>query len=135
MRYSVAIEMGDDKHAYGVAVPDLPGCFSAGDTVDEALANAEEAILLYLEDIVDDGKAPPAATPLAELHGNPDYRDWAWAVVDVDIAKLSNKATRVNITLPDRLLHTIDDHAQSRGESRSGFLARAAIEALSRDAA
>lgn len=31
MRYSVAIEPGDDRHAFGVVVPDLPGCFSAGD--------------------------------------------------------------------------------------------------------
>ena len=29
MRYPIAIETGDSKHAYGVVVPDLPGCFSA----------------------------------------------------------------------------------------------------------
>jgi len=46
MRYPIAIESGDSKHAYGVVVPDLPGCFSAGDTLDEALTNAREAILL-----------------------------------------------------------------------------------------
>ena len=40
MRYPIAIETGDSKHAYGVVVPDLPGCFSAGDTLDEALTNA-----------------------------------------------------------------------------------------------
>jgi len=46
MRYPVVIEPGDEGHAFGVVVPDLPGCFSAGDTLDEALANVEEAILL-----------------------------------------------------------------------------------------
>ena len=40
MKYPIAIEPGDDKHAYGVVVPDLPGCFSAGDTLDEAMDNA-----------------------------------------------------------------------------------------------
>jgi hypothetical protein len=40
MRYPIAIETGDAEHAYGVVVPDLPGCFSAGDTLDEALANS-----------------------------------------------------------------------------------------------
>jgi predicted RNase H-like HicB family nuclease len=44
MRYPIAIEPGDAKTAFGVAVPDLPGCFSAGDTLDEAIANAAEAI-------------------------------------------------------------------------------------------
>ena len=39
MRYPIAIEVGDKKHAYGVVVPDLPGCFSAGDTLEEALSN------------------------------------------------------------------------------------------------
>ena len=44
MRYPIAIETGDDSHAFGVVVPDLPGCFSAGDTLDEAIDNAKEAI-------------------------------------------------------------------------------------------
>ncbi len=135
MRYPIAIELGDGKHAYGVVVPDLPGCFSAGDTLDEAIANAEEAILLYLEDATDAGQAPVAPSALEKLRRRKEWRGWTWGVVDVDIAKLSSKATRVNITLPDRLLDTIDRHARKRGESRSGFLARAAIEALSRDAA
>jgi hypothetical protein len=41
MRYVVAIEKGDKRHAYGVVVPDLPGCFSAGDTLDEALSGTD----------------------------------------------------------------------------------------------
>ncbi len=130
MRYPIAIELGDSSHAYGVIVPDLPGCYSAGDTLDEAIANVEEAILLYLEDAVDAGKAPPPPSKLEALRARRKYRNWTWAVVDVDLAKLSNKAVRLNITLPDRLLHTIDAYAQSHGESRSGFLARAAIEAM-----
>jgi predicted RNase H-like HicB family nuclease len=45
MQYPIAIETGDEKHAYGVVVPDLPGCFSAGDTLDEALTNARETMV------------------------------------------------------------------------------------------
>ena len=44
MRYPIAIEPGEAKTAFGVVVPDLPGCFSAGDTLDEAIANAAETI-------------------------------------------------------------------------------------------
>lgn len=134
MRYPIAIEPGDGTHAYGVVVPDLPGCFSAGDTLDEAIANAEEAMLLYLEDAVDAGHAPPPASTLESLRARAKRSGWSLAVVDVDMARLSTKSVRVNITLPDRLLDTIDTFAQKHGESRSGFLARAAIEALSRAA-
>lgn len=44
MLYPIAIEPGDETHAFGVIVPDIPGCFSAGDTLEEAYANAKEAI-------------------------------------------------------------------------------------------
>jgi predicted RNase H-like HicB family nuclease len=54
MRYPIAIETFDAEHAYGVVVLNLPGCFSAGDTLDEALANSREAILLHVEGLLDD---------------------------------------------------------------------------------
>jgi predicted RNase H-like HicB family nuclease len=129
MRYPIAIELGGDT-AYGVAVPDLPGVFSAGDTLDEALANAEEAILLGLEDYLERGEAFPAPSDLAALVAGKTYRGWTWFVVDVDISKLSTKAVRVNITLPDRVLSSIDAYATAHGETRSGFLARAAVAAM-----
>ena len=43
MRYPVVIHKDPDSD-YGVTVPDLPGCFTAGDTVDDAIAQAAEAI-------------------------------------------------------------------------------------------
>lgn len=55
MRYPIAIEHGDDKHAFGVVVPDLPGCFSAGDTIDEAIDNVKEVIELWIETVIDEG--------------------------------------------------------------------------------
>ena len=46
MRYPIVIEPGTDATAFGVIVPDLPGCFSAGDSLDEAVLGAEEACRL-----------------------------------------------------------------------------------------
>lgn len=66
MKYPIAIEPGDPQHAFGVVVPDLPGCFSAGDTLDEALDNAREAIELWLETVIDDGGTVPEPRLLAE---------------------------------------------------------------------
>lgn len=130
MRYAIAIENGDAKHAYGVVVPDLPGCFSAGDTLDEALTNSREAILLHLEGLLDEGRPFPAPTPLEQLQKKRTYRGWTWAIVDVDASELGDKAARINITLPQRILRAVDAHARKQGESRSGFLARAALDAM-----
>jgi predicted RNase H-like HicB family nuclease len=130
MRFPVAIEPGDETHAYGVVVPDLPGCFSAGDTLDEAIANAPEAILLHLDGLLDGAEGIPESKPLEEHRKNPDFEGWLWAVVDVDLNALSDRAERVNITLPHRVLRAVDAFAKRVGETRSGFLARAALMAM-----
>jgi predicted RNase H-like HicB family nuclease len=134
MRYPIAIETGDAKHAFGVVVPDLPGCFSAGDTLDEALTNAREAILLHLEGMLDDGKAFPAPTLIEELQKKRGFRGWTWAVVEVDVSELGDKAARINITLPQRILRAVDAYARKQGETRSGFIARAALDAMRKPA-
>ena len=134
MRYPVAIETGDAKHAFGVVVPDLPGCFSAGDTLDDALTNSREAILLHLEGLLDDAQPFPAPSPIELLRKKRNYRGWTWAVVDVDAGELGDKAARINITLPQRILRAIDSHAKKQGETRSGFLARAALDAIRKPA-
>ena len=124
MRYPIAIEPGDKRHAFGVVVPDLPGCFSAGDTLDQAIDNASEAIELWLETVIDDGGAIPAPRSITEHQKNSEFSGWVWALVNVDLAQLSDKVERVNITLPARVLRRIDAAAKAAGESRSGFIAR-----------
>ena len=124
MRYPIAIEPGDRRHAFGVVVPDLPGCFSAGDTLDEAIDNATEAITLWLETVIDDGGTVPAPRSISEHQKNPQFAGWIWALVNIDLAQLSDKVERINITLPARVLRRIDAAAKDAGESRSGFIAR-----------
>jgi len=129
MKYPIAIEPGTKRHAFGVVVPDLPGCFSAGDTLDEALDNAKEAIELWLETVIDDGGAVPEPGNITKHHADPEYAGWVWAVVSVDLAELADKVERVNITLPARVLRRIDAAAKAAGESRSGFIAHLALRA------
>jgi len=129
MRYPIAIEAGDKAHAFGVVVPDLPGCFSAGDTLDEAIDNAREAIELWLETVIDDGGAIPEPRAITDHQADSDYAAWIWAVVSIDLAELSDKVERVNVTLPARVLRRIDAAAKAAGESRSGFIAHLALKA------
>ena len=128
----VPIVIHKDKNAdYGVTVPDLPGCFSAGDTVDAAMINAVEAIECHIEGLLMEDEPVPTALTIEHHRKNRRYSSGVWALVDVDISKLSGKAKRVNITLPERLLHQIDSFASKTGESRSGLLAHAATEYVS----
>ena len=76
MKYPFVVEPGDENHAFGVVVPDLPGCFSAGDTLAEAFANAREAINLWLEVAIDEGREIPMPSPVSEIAKNPDYAGW-----------------------------------------------------------
>jgi len=58
--------------AYGVVVPDLPGCTSAGDTIDEARRNAIEAVRLWIEDVEADGEELPRPRTLEVLRADPE---------------------------------------------------------------
>ena len=130
MNYPIAIEH-EPGSAYGVLFPDLPGCFSAGDTLDEAIANASEALAFHIEGLLDAGEKIPAPLDLEHHAANPEFTGMIWAVVHMDLASLSGKSKRLNISLPERVLRRIDAAAQKNGESRSGYLARVALESAS----
>jgi predicted RNase H-like HicB family nuclease len=128
MRYPIAIEPGDDTHAFGVVVPDLPGCFSAGDTLDETLSNAEEAVVAWIDMMLDHDQPIPQPSSIDSLRSeHPEFVNWIWAVVSVDPARLDDKIERVNITLPRRVLARLDAAARAAGETRSGYIARIAL--------
>ena len=130
MRFPAVIHK-DEESGYGVTVPDLPGCFSAGDTLEEAIESAHEAVACHIEGLLMDGEPVPAQAPL-EDHQASDGGDGIWALVTVDISKLSSKARRINITVPARVLAIVDEAAAREGETRSGLLARAALSYVQR---
>jgi predicted RNase H-like HicB family nuclease len=121
----------DDGINYGVTVPDLVDCFSHGNSLDEAMESAREAIDFHIEGLVEMGSDIPTPHCILEYRANPDFADGLWSVVDVDVRRFEGKSEKINITLPKRLLVQIDTCAKARGKSRSGFLADAARDALS----
>jgi predicted RNase H-like HicB family nuclease len=70
--YIAIIEDAGPEHAVGVWFPDLPGCTSAGNDIDEALRNAPEALELYVESLRSDGKPMPRPRTLTELKADPE---------------------------------------------------------------
>ena len=131
MRYPVVIHK-DKSSDYGVTVPDLPGCFSAGDTLEDALTQAVEAIECHLEGLLLDGDEIPPVQSIETHLKNRDYAGGTWALVSVDLSRLASKAKRINITLPERVLALVDEQARREGETRSGLLARAALDYIGR---
>ena len=126
MRYPIVIHH-DEGSSYGVTVPDLPGCFSAGETIEEALDLAPEAIVGHIETLLMEGQPIPEQRPLEIHQADAAYADGIWALVEVDLAKLSGKAVRINVTMPARVLAIADEVAAREGESRSGLLASAVL--------
>ena len=132
MLYPIAVEKGSDTEAYGVIVPDIKGCFSAGDTFEEALRNVKEAIADHLEILAEDGEEIPLASEASAFLDDSDYQGFIWAVVDIDVSRYLGKAEKVNVTLPSRLIRLIDDQVgkDRTYKSRSAFLAAGAERLL-----
>ena len=128
MLYAIAIDRGDSS--FGVRVPDLPGCFSGGDSFQDAVDSAREAIEAHVELLVESGESIPVATNLDEWQSDPEYSDAVWALVEVDVSRLMGKSEKINVTLPSLLIRRIDQSVESHPEygSRSGFLARVAAD-------
>lgn len=131
MLIAVVIHKDPDSD-YGVTVPDLPGCYSAGYSIEDALAQTREAIELHLEGMFEDGGSLPDLSTIENLRRRKNYRDGTWAIVEIDLSKISGRAKRINITLPERLLDQIDKAASAERISRSGYLAKAAMERMSK---
>jgi len=70
----------------------------------------------------------PASVALEVHKEQPDFSEGIWAFVDIDLSKLSGKVRRINVTISERILTRIDNFAIAHGESRSGFIAAAAME-------
>lgn len=127
MLYPILIQT-DNGESYGVIIPDVPGCFSAGDSVDEAMAGAKEALSLHFEEMVKDGEAIPYAKTVRD-HLNEFGSDGIWAVVDVDIEPYLGGSERVNVTIPKVLLQQAD----RRYHNRSAYITKLIIDDLSKN--
>jgi predicted RNase H-like HicB family nuclease len=136
MKFTIAIEAGTKKTAFGVVVPDLPGCFSAGDTVEEAFDNAREAIKAHCEILAEEKKDLPVAKAMSEWQADEEYKGWTWGIVDVEVERFFGPAEKINITVPALTLRRIDAYVASHHvHSRSAFLVKAAEETMRRETA
>jgi predicted RNase H-like HicB family nuclease len=133
-RYVVLVD--GHSGAYGVVVPDLPGCSSAGGTIDEALSNAQEALSLWADEMIAQGGQIPAPRAMEAMINDPDITaaiGTGAALALVPLVRDSGQPTRANISLDRGLLEAIDEAAAARGLTRSAFLATAAREKIANE--
>jgi predicted RNase H-like HicB family nuclease len=119
--------------AYGVTVPDLPGCTSGGSTTDEALRNAVEAVRLWAEDAIADGEVLPQPRSIETLRGDPGIAEAiaeGAALAIVPLLLDAGRPAKANLSIDAGLLSAIDEAAKARGLTRSAFLATAAREKI-----
>lgn len=122
MNYFYAVVHKDQDSAFGVHFPDLPGCFSAADRLEDVIPNACEALDLWFED---EAEATPSSVEEVRRIAADDLAEGAFLVA---VPRLSNSAklTRVNISLDRGMLAAIDAAAGQRKLTRSAFLSEAA---------
>jgi predicted RNase H-like HicB family nuclease len=117
---------------YGVVFPDLPGCVTTGETVENAVAMAIEALAGHVGTMIEANELVPE--PAAFDKPLPDWlADIAGKVVVATVlvpVEIPSRSVRINISLDDALLARLDRAAAADHETRSGFIARAVRELL-----
>ena len=107
----------DENTGYGVTVPSLPGCFSYGDTLEQAIEESKQAILFHIEGLLEDGIEPETNQPdLATLINDPEYAGAQWFGIEMNIDHLT--------------LKKVDTYVSQTHDTRSNFLAKAALERI-----
>lgn len=131
MRSYWALVHGSGR-AFGISFPDVPGCISAGDSLEDVLTEGSEALSAHLALLRAEGDPVPKARSHAELVSNPDA-DWdvdeaAWHLVPVrDVAA---PRLRVNVMVDPAVLREADDAAAAVGQTRSSYVEDALRERL-----
>jgi predicted RNase H-like HicB family nuclease len=131
MRYTAFIHKDSDTD-YGVSFPDVPGCIAVGQTVEEALESATEALAFHIEGTEEDGDPIPSPRPLEDILRDPQLAEWREGAVlaSVPLIRDLGSTTRINVSLDLGLLQAIDGEAKIRKQTRSAFIASAVRKEL-----
>ncbi|MFN0192311.1 MAG: type II toxin-antitoxin system HicB family antitoxin [Aestuariivirga sp.] len=130
MTYYIGLVHKDSDSAFGVQFPDLPGCFSAADSMDDLVGNASEALSLWAEDT-----ALPAARSIEQIVADRDIAAELAAgafLISVPFMENDTRVVSANISLERGVLKAIDAAAKRRKLTRSAFLAQAARREIER---
>ena len=134
-RYGAIVD--GKRGAYGVVIPDLPGCTAMGRTIDEALRNAAGAAVAWAEVAKANGVKIPRPRAIEDLRGDAEVieelaQGGTFALVPLVLD--SGRPAKANLSIDAGLLEAIDEAAEAKGLTRSAFIASAAREKIIEDA-
>ena len=128
-RYLAIIDAADG--VLGAYFPDAPGCVAMGDTEDEVIDNAADALAEWAADVLAAGESLPRPRTYQELLKAGEYGVGTGGLVaHIPLILETGKLARANISLDAGLLADIDEAAARRGVTRSAFLAAAARDKI-----
>jgi len=116
----IALVTGTPAAGYAATFPDFPECVVNAANPTDLLFQAREAINSKLATLAAEGQRWPAPTPLEDVERTP-----CSFVVIVDVAR-DDVVVRINLSISEQLLKRVDEAAEARGMSRSGFFAHSA---------
>jgi predicted RNase H-like HicB family nuclease len=131
--YYVAVVEKEAGSAFGVWFPDVEGCFSAGETLEEASVHAVAALRQHAEALESAGRRLPAARTADAVLRDKDVKaaiKVGAVLFAVPLLADAGRTVRINISLDKALVDQIDEAATARGLTRSAFLAQAAREKI-----
>jgi predicted RNase H-like HicB family nuclease len=129
----IAVVEKDPDSAFGIWFPDVEGCFSAGDTLEEASANAAAALRQHVEALESAGRSIPPTRTMDQVLRDKDVRkatSHGAVLFAVPLLSDAGRTVRINVSLDKGLVDQIDMAASKRGLTRSAFLAQAAREKI-----
>lgn len=129
MQYVALFE--EDKHGFSVEFPDFPDCVTCGDTLDEAVDHAHEALSMFVEELVEQGKELPAPSKKKALLAIPEYE--GRKAINITVNGDGTDFEEFEIVMHSHLLNRIEKYSKLHGVSPADFLAVAAREALKGD--
>ena len=130
MSHHIALVHKDPNSSFGVQFPDVPGCFSAADSMDDLIGNAMEALSLWAED---ETMPKPRSIEqlLADKEITGELKDGAF-LISVPFAQNDARLVTANISMERGMLKAIDEAAKRRKLTRSAFLAQAARKEIAK---
>ncbi len=134
----------DGSDRYDVTFADLPGCASQGDSLEDALRMAQEALTLHLGSMMEDGDPIPEPSTLEgarvkdtqveqeEGFAYPEGTIYQFVLADVRKPARETAPVRLSISLKPAIVERIDAMADEMGLTRSGLIAVATRDYINR---